>query len=204
MVAAVDWEEELLPPPLSLLGEGEGTVEEERTGQSSRFNGPGMDGNRGLALGRELGAGLEAIVWMLDEMSGAGKEWLLYLELVFESWRSLGLVVLLKSWWNHVAVGIKTATSTPCEWSCRGIVFHVLIMFVCCLFNRPQWGNPRGSGPHSRGRRLVIVRLLLQGCPLTSANFIRKQSLKWAGFNHILLPPHFVVGGSWSPGSVPA
>ena len=43
LVAAVGWEEELLPPPLSLLGEGEGKVEERR-GQSSRFNGPGMDG----------------------------------------------------------------------------------------------------------------------------------------------------------------
>ena len=60
LVQSVDWEEELLPPPLSLLGEGEGTVEEERTGQSSRFNGPGMDGKLGLAMGKELGAGLEA------------------------------------------------------------------------------------------------------------------------------------------------
>ena len=57
MVQSVDCEEELLPPPLSLLGEGDGTVEEERTGQSARFNGPGMDGKLGLALGRELGAG---------------------------------------------------------------------------------------------------------------------------------------------------
>ena len=93
----------------------------------------GMDGKLGLALGSELGAGLEAIVWMLDGMSGAGKECLLYLELVFESWRSLGLVVLLKSWWNHVAVGLKTATSTPCGRSCRGIVFHVLIIIISVL-----------------------------------------------------------------------
>ena len=50
LVAAVGWEEELLPPPLSLLGEGEGTVEEERRGQSSRFKGPGSDGKLGAAL----------------------------------------------------------------------------------------------------------------------------------------------------------
>ena len=60
LVQSVDWEEELLPPPLSLLGEGDGTVEEERTGQSSRFNGPGMGGKFGLAMGMELGAAVEA------------------------------------------------------------------------------------------------------------------------------------------------
>ena len=61
------------------------------------------------------------------------------------------------------------------------------ILFVC-LFNRPQWGNPRGSGPHSRGHRLVIVRLLLQGCPPTSANFIRKQR-KFQYANTIFINP---------------
>ena len=49
----------------------------------------GMDGKLGLALGRELGAGLEAPGWVLDGMSGAGKKWLLYLELVFESLRQI-------------------------------------------------------------------------------------------------------------------
>ena len=103
----------------------------------------GMDGKLVLALGRELGVGLEAIVWMLDGMSGAGKEWLLYLELVFESWRSLGLVVLLKSWWNHVAVGLKTATSTPCGRSCRGIVFHVLIIISVLIIVNRRMGRVR-------------------------------------------------------------
>ena len=74
MVQSVDWEEDLLPPPLSLLGEGEGTVEEERTGQSSRFNGPGMDGKLGLAMEKELGATVEAPG--MDDMLGLamGKE----------------------------------------------------------------------------------------------------------------------------------
>ena len=80
----------------------------------------GMDGRLGSAMGMELGAGLEASGWVLDVMNGAGTKWLLYLEVVVESWRSLWLVVLLESWWNHVAVGLKTATSTPCGRSCRG------------------------------------------------------------------------------------
>ena len=90
----------------------------------------GMEGRLGLAMGKELGAGLEASGWLLDGMSGAGIKWLLYLELVFESWRSLGLVVLLESWWNHVAVGLKTAGSTPCGPSCWGIVFHGCIILI--------------------------------------------------------------------------
>ena len=97
---------------------------------ASRFKGPRVAGKLGLAMGGELGAGVEDIGWMLGGMSGAGTKVLRYLELVLESWRSLGLVVLLESWWNRVAVGLKTATSTPCGRSCRGIVFHVLIITV--------------------------------------------------------------------------
>ena len=93
-----------------------------------------MAGRLGLAMGMKLGAGVEDIVWMLGVMSGADKNWLRYLEVVFESWRSLGLEVLMESWWNHVAVGLKTATSTPCGRSCRGIVFHVLIIITVFLF----------------------------------------------------------------------
>ena len=67
LLAAVDWEEELLPPPLSRLG-GEGAVEEERRGQSSKFNGPWMDGTLGAlevdgrfaALVRERGIAMDA------------------------------------------------------------------------------------------------------------------------------------------------
>ena len=62
----MDWEEELLPPPLSLLGEGEGTVEEERRGQSSRCKVPGMDG-RHVAV---MGVGLVAS-WVEDTMGFA-------------------------------------------------------------------------------------------------------------------------------------
>ena len=138
---------------LALGGElGAGLEASERDGKpglalggelGAGLEAPGMDGKLGLALGGELGAGLEAIVWMFDGMSGAGKEWLLYLELVFESWWSLGLVVLLKSWWNHVAVGLKTATSTSCGWSCRGIVFHVLIIISVLIIVNRRMGRVR-------------------------------------------------------------
>ena len=118
-----------------------------------------VDGRLGFASGVEMVAGVGAIGWMLDGMSGAGTKWLLDLEVVFESWRSLGLVVLLESWWNHVAVGLKTATSTPCGRSCWGIVFHVLI-----LRHRPQClQTSRQSGdPVHHLVRLVAAK---QGCP---------------------------------------
>ena len=108
---------------------GQGTVEEERRGQSTRFRGPGMDGKLraaleaswmdgklvsamglelgagleasgmdgrlGLAMGKKLGAGLEAsgmdgtLGLAVGTKLGAGPE-VSWMELVFESWRSLG------------------------------------------------------------------------------------------------------------------